>query len=273
MSKKILIVLFIILNISFISSNEIYVLQNGDTLYSLSKKYKTSLEEIVDINNIEDITSLSVGTSIEIPTTQEHNESEIKNKSYIVKKGDTLFSISKKFDLSLSNIMEYNNLKTDSIISLGQELNLVANNIIINSPSSNVLLENESIKVQNNNTVINSSSDDLVPYWPVKGDISNYSGRIQGVKIEGSSGDYIQAVSTGKVIWYDSFKGIGKVVLIEGDNGYDYLYGTKESLNVHMGVQISAGERLGRLQDNNTSIIFSVFKNGKPLSNISEAPR
>lgn len=253
--KRTFLLLFLLFGIIIIYSNEVYILKEGDTLYSLSQKYNKDIDSIIEVNKIKDITSLSVGSKIIIPDTS------YAEKKYTVMSGDTLFSISKKFNLSLSNIMEYNGINIGDVIFLGQELRLdnISSYEVVDKPTGEVTIPED--------------GEEFIPYWPLNGSITEYSGRIQGVKIEGNSGDYIKAVSNGKVIWYDSFKGIGKVVLIEGDNGYDYLYGTKESLDVHMGVRISAGERLGRLKDRNTSLIFSVFENGKPLSNITEAPR
>lgn len=251
-----MILIFLIISFSLVA-DETYIIQEGDTLYSLSKKYNVDFNDIIKINNIIDSTSINVGTIIQIP-----KQEIISNQNvYKVVEGDTLFGISKKFKLTLSQLMEYNNLKEGDIISLGQSLNLglTSQSLVVNIPKA---VDKDVLSVI-----------DSLPYWPIAGDISKYTGRIQGVEIKGSSGDYIQAVSNGRVIWYDSYKGIGKVVLIEGDNGYDYLYGTKENLNVSMGVHVNAGERLGRLKDNNTSIIFSVFKNGKPLTDISKAPR
>ncbi len=258
MLKNILFISFLLISLTFLLSDEIYIIKNGDNLYQISKKYHISIEDIIRLNEISDITSLSVGMELKISENEPEN---LNLRKYTVSKGDTLFSISKKLNLSLSSLMEYNNLKIGDIISLGQDLVLgpIAAEAVVEVPIA---------------VAVNVAKPvEYVPYWPIEGDISKYSGRIQGVKIEGHSGDYIQAVSTGRVIWYDSFKGIGKVVLIEGENGFDYLYGTKESLNVSMGVHINAGERLGRLKESNTSIIFSVFKNGKPLSDISKAPR
>ncbi len=40
-----------------------------------------------------------------------------------------------------------------------------------------------------------------------------------------------------------------------------------------MGINVTAGDKLGRLKENETTIIFSVFKNGKPLNNMTTAPR
>lgn len=268
-NKKFLLII-LILQLSIIYSNDIYILQEGDTLYSLSKRFDINIEELIKLNSIDDINSLSVGSELIIGIDDIQDSSNIELETYVVSRGDTLFNISQKFNLPLSIIMQYNNLTADSIISLGQVLKLqkIEQDIVVNEENDpnnqekNIVVETEKYTI-----------DESVPYWPVNGNISKYSGRIQGVKIEGNSGEYIKAVSAGKVIWYDSFKGIGKVVLIEGDNGYDYLYGTKENLDVRMGVQITAGDRLGRLKESNTSIIFSVFKNGTPLTDISEAPR
>ncbi len=220
----------------------------------LSKKFNVEIDDLIKFNNIEDISNINIGRSILIP---ENNGSEtIKKKDiYIVQQGDTLFSISNKFNIPRSKIIEYNKLHDDDYLVLGQELKITAD-----------LIENEII-------VMDLPQSKSVPYWPISGNISDYSGRIQGVKIDGESGDYIKAVSKGKVIWYDSYKSIGKVVIIEGDNGYSYLYGYKDGLDVSKGIKVDAGDRIGKLKKDSTSIIFSVFKNGIPLNNISEAPR
>ena len=255
MNKKVFVILFFLINILKLASESIYTVESGDTLYKISKKFNISVEKLIDLNNIKDITSISVGSVIKV----ESNIESLSENSYIVQKGDTLFSISNKLNISLSQLLEYNKIEVSDIISLGQVLKTTSN---INADKDKVMAK-----------VKGEQSHNYIPYWPIDGDISNYSGRIQGVLIKGQSGDYIQAVSAGRVIWYDSFKGIGKVVLIEGVNGFDYLYGANEDLNVKMGVMVTAGERLGRLNANSTNVIFSVFKNGKPLNDISSAPR
>lgn len=262
MNKKnlLFLIFFLILN-NLLFSEMSHVIQKGETLYRLATVYNISVEEIIERNKIEDINSIGIGTKLIIPVQDMSTVNSLHE--YTVAQGDTLFNISKKFNLPLSSIIEYNNLEDGGIISLGQVLLLP-------------VAQSEPAVVNSNNNLKDlpeEKRESNTPYWPLDGSRKKYSGRIQGVKIEGNPGDYIKAVSTGKVIWYDSYKGIGKVVLIEGENGYDYLYGTKESLNVKMGISIKAGDRLGRLKENNTSLIFSVFKNGKPLNDISGAPR
>lgn len=264
--QRIYIFIFTLLWVCSLFSQEEYTVKQGDTLYSISKIYGVDIEKIKELNGINDISALKVGEKLIL--TIENNEDSDKN-SYKIEKGDTLFSISRKFNLSLSKLLEYNDLDSDDIISQGQVLKLTGEGV--DNQSEKI----DSVGVEITAEDVAAAVDDVkgVPYWPLRGDISQYSGRIKGVIIEGNSGDYIHAVSTGRVIWYDSYKGIGKVVLIEGDNGFEYLYGATDSFNVSMNKRVDAGDKLGRLKEGNTSVIFSVFKNGKPINDISKAPR
>ena len=92
--------------------NNIYVVQRGDSLYSISKKYKTTVQELIDLNNLENNT-LSIGQKLKVPSIDE--------EIYIVQKGDTLWSISKKYNVSVNSIKEKNNL-TDNMLSINQQL-------------------------------------------------------------------------------------------------------------------------------------------------------
>ena len=92
--------------------NNIHVVQRGDSLYSISKKYKTTVQELIDLNNLENNT-LSIGQKLKVPSIDE--------EIYIVQKGDTLWSISKKYNVSVNSIKEKNNL-TDNMLSINQQL-------------------------------------------------------------------------------------------------------------------------------------------------------
>ena len=94
--------------------NNYYVVKPGDTLYSIAKKYNISINELKEINNLNsDI--LSIGQQLLIsPSINEYEE-------YIVKPGDTLYSIARKYNIPVSSLADFNNLKT-TILSIGQKL-------------------------------------------------------------------------------------------------------------------------------------------------------
>ena len=95
-----------------------YLVKGGDNLYSIAKKYNTTVEAIKEINNLTS-NLLSVGQILKIPlTSQTPNYQE-----YEVKKGDSLYSIAKKYNTTVESIMNYNNLPT-TILTVGQILRI-----------------------------------------------------------------------------------------------------------------------------------------------------
>ena len=91
-----------------------YQVKSGDTLYSIANKYNISVNELKTLNNLTN-NNLSIGQLLNVPSGL-----SLVN-SYIVEKGDTLYSIAKKFDISVNKLKEYNNL-TNNLLSVGQKI-------------------------------------------------------------------------------------------------------------------------------------------------------
>lgn len=91
-----------------------YIVQKGDSLWSISKKFNTTVDELIELNNLSTI-NLQVGDNLLIP------KQENINKIYIVEPKDTLWSIAKKNNISVEKLKELNNL-TSNLLSIGQEL-------------------------------------------------------------------------------------------------------------------------------------------------------
>lgn len=97
----------------------IYVVKKGDTLYSIAQKYGVSLNDLKRLNKL-DSNTISIGQILTIPGLIDIDDSNIGN-TYIVKRGDTLYSIAKIYNTTINKIKEVNNL-TSNILSIGQEL-------------------------------------------------------------------------------------------------------------------------------------------------------
>ena len=98
-----------------------YVVKKGDTLYSIARKYNTSVDNLKSINNIT-TDSLAIGQIIKLPST-----SNVASDTYIVKKGDSLYSIARTYNTSVDKLKEINNL-TSNALAIGQVLKLPSNN-------------------------------------------------------------------------------------------------------------------------------------------------
>lgn len=97
-----------------IGDTELYQVKAGDTLYSIAKKYNISVNELKTLNNLTN-NDLAIGQLLNVPSGL-----SLVN-SYIVEKGDTIYSIAKKFDVSINKLKEYNNL-TNNLLSIGQKI-------------------------------------------------------------------------------------------------------------------------------------------------------
>ncbi len=97
------------------SSNE-YVVKKGDTLYGIANKYNVSIDNLKSYNNLS-TDSLSIGQKIKIP------DNKVNSNEYVVKSGDSLYSISRKYGVSVDELMSVNNLKS-TVLSFGQVLKI-----------------------------------------------------------------------------------------------------------------------------------------------------
>ena len=93
-----------------------YTVVKGDSLYKIASKYNTTIDEIIKINNLKN-TNLQIGQILRIPENYtNYDEVDIPNFiNYTVKKGDTLYSISKNNDVDVDTIKKDNNLITNNL--------------------------------------------------------------------------------------------------------------------------------------------------------------
>ena len=95
-----------------------YIVQKGDSLYSIAAKYNTTIDALKDANNLT-TNILSVGQVLRLPTLDEIDNSI----NYVVKRGDSLYSIAREFNTTVDEIKELNNL-VSNLLSIGQNLKI-----------------------------------------------------------------------------------------------------------------------------------------------------
>ena len=100
-----------------------YKVKSGDTLYSIARKYNTTVDKLKAYNNLTS-NNLTIGSSLKIPTSSSNTEETNSNvKTYKVVSGDSLYSIAKKYNTTVDKIKILNNLESN-ILSIGQILKL-----------------------------------------------------------------------------------------------------------------------------------------------------
>lgn len=104
-------------------ASDYYIVQKGDNLNAIARKYNVSVEDLKKWNNLADNTvklesKLKVSDIVAGETEvaeQEAPKTEIKTVDYVVQKGDNLGLIAKKNNVAVSDLKEWNELEDDNI--------------------------------------------------------------------------------------------------------------------------------------------------------------
>ncbi|WP_296383392.1 LysM peptidoglycan-binding domain-containing protein [Winogradskyella sp.] len=113
------------------ATSDFYIVKEGENLFQIANRYNTSLTELKRVNNLE-TTLINKGQKLRVRNFHLQKEAELKdvasdvtNKStsnfHIVKKDETLYSLSRRYDLSLNELKNKNSLNTN-LIKVGQKL-------------------------------------------------------------------------------------------------------------------------------------------------------
>ena len=99
------------------SSND-YVVSAGDTLWAIARKFNVSVDDIKALNNLSS-NNLSIGMTLKIPLYS--NKQNEETNVYVVKSGDSLWSIARMFNSTVDEIKSLNSLKSN-VLRIGQRL-------------------------------------------------------------------------------------------------------------------------------------------------------
>ena len=105
---------------------KIYQVEYGDTIENIANKTGTTANNIKNINGIVSNQELVVGSLIIVP-----KEENILFERYIVKKGDSIYSIARVNNIDVSTLLLLNGLNKDDYIYPEQEIIIPKNDVVV----------------------------------------------------------------------------------------------------------------------------------------------
>ena len=298
LTKKSLTFISIFLFLSFcIFADTSYKVNKGDTLYSISRKYQITVAELRAANNLSENDVLKAGQKLIIPEADistavalsgnNNNKSDspvnTSNTTEIeVKKGDTLYSLSKKYGLTVADLLAINNLDSSSVIKVGQKLKVRTTSL--SNASQN---KSKAANVNNDIKVVEKAPDtrtygatvtaDSNTKWPVSNPkITQVKGKISGVQLSAKENEKVLCIHEGTVMYVGTYRGFGQVVFVQSKTGLIYAYTGLGSVKVKKGEYVVAAAELGSAGidpiSGKSQITFMVFQNGQPIDP-GKAPR
>jgi membrane-bound lytic murein transglycosylase D len=97
---------------------EMHIVSEGDTLWSISRKYSIDIADITRMNSLNKNSILKLGQQLTIGNKNIHRNIDSKKRTilYSVKQGDNLYKISDIFDVSVESIKQLNNFETSDLM-------------------------------------------------------------------------------------------------------------------------------------------------------------
>lgn len=101
---------------------EFYTVKTGDTLWKISRKTGTSIENIIKLNNLNNPNNIYVGQKLTISSNSNGNNNNTNYIRYTVKTGDLLWKIAQKYGVTVQEIINLNNMNSPYYIYIGQTI-------------------------------------------------------------------------------------------------------------------------------------------------------
>jgi lipoprotein NlpD len=239
-----------------------------------------------------------------LPLSQRLKNS-VSGTEYIVKKGETLYSIAWRADVDIRTLVKINNIKAPYNIYPQQKLILTKDKFntdlgsqkskgsnrskqkLIKKPiaqkkkqeyGKNIADQKSSVKVQR---PAKFSQKIRKWWWPAKGKvIHNFSTAKQGNKgidIAGRRGDSVKATAAGKVVYAgDALQGYGKLVIVKHNEDYLSAYAHNDHILVKEQQVVKAGQVIAKMGDTDAERVmlhFEIRFRGKSVNPMKYLPK
>ena len=272
-------------------SKDMIIVAKGDTVYSLARKNGMTVSEFAEINDLHEPYTLSVGQKlttrkavVKQPDVIAKEQAPVKPTSkrielqeITVQKGDTLYSLSRKYEIPVNDLAVMNKISSPFDLSVGQKIKVPKMDNVKTAYVSEIKTEKTTVakitpaKNTTTGTVqiaqkqkISSNPQKQLPKvaarsaskfsWPVRGKVlSSYGAKSNGlfndgINISAPLGSAVKAAENGVVAYAgNEVKGMGNLIIIQHSDGWMTIYAHLDSMSVKRGARVGVGTQIGRV--------------------------
>ncbi len=235
------------------------------------------------------------------PTTRSVSRQRSRPGSYLVRRGDTLYTIAWRFGLDHKRLAGWNKIRAPYTIYPGQRLRFSPPPKSYSPPprskpgTKTTVTKKTAVAKKRPSRAVSTQKPARQPSkfkkstptlklgwsWPTKGRVVEGYRRgdpaRKGVKIGGKPGQPVMAAETGKIVYAGSgLIGYGRLIIIKHNKNYLSAYGYNRKVLVKEGDQVKRGERIALMGNNGggkTMLHFEIRRNGAPVDPLTLLPR
>lgn len=162
-------------------------------------------------------------------------------KVHSLKEGETLWRISKLYNIPLDKLCKFNNINDVTKVKKGAKIKIPDNKTTKESTNTKVVK-----KANNDNSDKNSEKNYLNFNLPVKGDIKPFiTSHFRGIIIFSDLENEILSIDNGEVSFSGVINGYGNTVIIKNSKGFIFTYSGFSDLYVKKGDKIDKSKKIG----------------------------
>jgi murein DD-endopeptidase MepM/ murein hydrolase activator NlpD len=287
--------LFFLITVFSFAEDAVHVVEKGETVYSISRAYRISPEELMRYNDITDASRLQIGRRLRIPQAAgapapaagSGSPAPAAYAEYLVVRNDTLYGIARRQGISLQELLRKNGFSRNHVLREGERIRVpAARTAGTGAPASGPAPAAGGTAPAAQTRTGQSAADvrptavrtvDASLRWPVEPkELAYMTGKLYGVVLVGERSESVKSLTQGTVVAAGPYRGFGRVAIVQAAGGYLYVYGGCESLSVKEGDRIGPGTEVGKLGTDAVSekpqLFFLVYRNNSPIDP-ARAPR
>lgn len=259
--------------------------QRGDTVFAIARRFNVSPSAVIDENNLKKPYTLKVGQALKLPSGASALVADApsrtttlaqpaaaptstrrvvaKDQLYSVRKGDTLYAISRTTGVPVSTIASANNMRPPYALEPGQQVLVpqapVASARVASAATPKTAAEKEPANVAEITRNVSytpppAAASKSMFAWPVHGRVisaygsGNLGRRNDGVNIAAPAGTAVRAAADGQIVYRGSeLEGFGNLLLVKHADGFVTAYAHNDSMLVKKGDQVRQGQVIAKV--------------------------
>ena len=259
-------------------ADTVHLVEKGETLYSISRKYQITVSELRAANGLSDGSVLKFGQKLNIPTPDIENAAALNSSSqgssytsekletYVAQKGDTYYGIARERGIKVAELFALNNLGSGAALKAGQKLKVPAAASSAPSAAQTSSLDLKDADPRKYSAAKNSGG----LAWPVQNPRITYvNGKVSGVQLSAAKQEKVKNIMAGTVMYCGAYRGFGEVVFVQSKTGLIYAYTGLSESAVQKGDYLVYGDTIGTAGVDSISkesrLTLMVFRNGSPI--------
>ncbi|MDT8363308.1 MAG: peptidoglycan DD-metalloendopeptidase family protein [Nitrosomonas sp.] len=267
-----------------LNGRRFHVVQHGDTLYGIARRYGLDVHQLKQANRITDPGQLRIGQEILLSLSTRQGSpveeaAENEPRIYAIPyPDDQVFNTVTPGPVHASSatlkteprgvMLPYSDAARDQLSTSSRE----------GSSYEKVAVSSPGISDKTTGKPVSSRSIGGIDWtWPTEGRVKDaFSGKSRGVGIAGSVNQPVHASASGTVVYSgNGLRGYGNLVIIKHDDTYLSAYGHNSRVLVNEGDRVVRGQKIaemGHTDSGATKLHFEIRKQGKPVNPLEFLP-